>query len=53
MNCIHYQGNQYCNLHKSKVASAYCGDICVHRPKEPLEPEGSSYESPDFDNRTN
>lgn len=27
-NCKNYNGNQYCNLYKSKVASAYCGDVC-------------------------
>lgn len=32
--CIYYAGNQYCNLHKSKVASAYCGDICRGREKK-------------------
>lgn len=33
-NCKHYEGNQYCNLHKSKVASAYCGDICEQAEEE-------------------
>ncbi len=42
--CGHYAGNQYCNYHKSKVASAYCGDICELRPKESLETEGSDLE---------
>lgn len=31
--CEYYKGNNYCNLHKSKVASAYCGDICDNETK--------------------
>lgn len=30
MNCEHYNGNNYCNLYKQYVASAYCGDTCEH-----------------------
>lgn len=31
--CKYYKGNNYCNLHKQYVASAYCGDICENGPK--------------------
>lgn len=37
MMCIHYDGNQYCDLYKSKVASAYCGDICTDRTEPKIK----------------
>lgn len=34
MNCIYYKGCQYCSLHESRVASAYCGDLCKDKKED-------------------